>query len=181
MRPTTRSSVQVVVPTTPLPFVVTPPPISRISSGGGDHFGPVMSADGQYIVYDPDGAIYLYDRQTNTTITIATPGGGFTYSGQTISADGHHVVFQGTDGTNSYVFIYNNDPSDTAHYQHTIQLVAGGAPAISRRRQHHRGRARRKQHRHLRSAGPRDRARSRRPRSAHRARSGGLRSAPTAM
>jgi VCBS repeat-containing protein len=123
--------VQVVVPATPLPFVVTPPTISRVSSGGGDHFGPVMSADGQYIVYDPDGAIYLYDRQSNTTITIAAPGGGFTYSGQTISADGHHVVFQGTDGTNSYVFIYNNDPSDTAHYQHTIQLVAGGAPAIS--------------------------------------------------
>ena len=123
--------VQVAVPVTPLPFVVTPPTISRVSSGGGDHFGPVMSADGQYIVYDPDGAIYLYDRQTNTTITIAAPGGGFTYSGQTISADGHHVVFQGTDGANSYVFIYNNDPSDTAHYQHTIQLVAGGAPAIS--------------------------------------------------
>ena len=123
--------VQVVIPTTPLPFVVTPPALSRVSGDGGDHFGPVMSADGQYVVYDPDGAIFLYDRATNTTITVAAPGGGFTYSGQTISADGHHIVFQGSDGTNSYVFIYNNDPSDPAHYHHKIQLVAGGAPAIS--------------------------------------------------
>jgi Tol biopolymer transport system component len=123
--------VQVVIPATPLPFVVTPPTVSRISGNGGDHFGPVMSADGQSIVYDPDGSIFLYDRQSNTTITIAQAGGGFTYSGQTISADGHYIVFQGSDGTQSYVFIYNNDPSDSAHYQQTIQLVAGGAPAVS--------------------------------------------------
>ena len=123
--------VQVVIPATPLPFVVTPPTVSRISGDGGDHFGPVMSADGQSIVYDPDGSIFLYDRQSNTTITIAQAGNGFTYSGQTISADGHYIVFQGSDGTQSYVFIYNNDPSDSAHYQHTIQLVAGGAPAVS--------------------------------------------------
>ncbi|QWG18005.1 FecR domain-containing protein [Bradyrhizobium sediminis] len=123
--------VQVVVPATPLPFVVTPPTVSRISGDGGDHFGPVMSADGQSIVYDPDGSIFLYDRQSNTTITIAQAGNGFTYSGQTISADGRYIVFQGSDGTQSYVFIYNNDPSDSAHYQHTIQLVEGGAPAVS--------------------------------------------------
>jgi Tol biopolymer transport system component len=122
--------VTVVIPPTPLPFVVTPPTVSQISGEGGDHFGPVMSADGHFIVYDPDGAIFLYDRHTNTTITIAPAADGFSYSGQTISADGRYVVFQGTDGTQSWVFIYNNDPSD-AHYQQTIQLAAGGAPAIS--------------------------------------------------
>ena len=57
-----RSSVTVAVPTTPLPFVVTPPHDLADLRAGGDHFGPVMSADGQYIVYDPDGIIYLYDR-----------------------------------------------------------------------------------------------------------------------
>ena len=121
----------VAVPSTPLPFVVNPPTVNQISGPGGDHFGPVMSADGQYIVYDPDGSIYLYNHQTHTTITIAEAGNGFTYGGQTISADGRYVVFQGSDGTQSWVFIYNNDPSDTAHYQQTVQLVAGGAPAVS--------------------------------------------------
>jgi len=123
--------VTVVIPPTPLPFVVTPPTVSRISDEGGDHFGPVMSADGHFIVYDPDGSIFLYDQQTHTTITIAQAGNGFTYSGQTISADGHHIVFQGSDGAQSWVYIYNNDPADTAHYGQTVQLVAGGAPAIS--------------------------------------------------
>ena len=122
--------VTVVIPPTPLPFVVMPPTVNRISGEGGDHFGPVMSADGHFIVYDPDGAIFLYDRHTNTTITIAPAADGFSYSGQTISADGRYVVFQGTDGTQSWVFIYNNDPSD-AHYQQTTQLAAGGAPAVS--------------------------------------------------
>ncbi len=122
--------VTVVVPATPLPFVVTPPTVNQISGQGGDHFGPVMSADGQFIVYDPDGSIFLYNHQTHTTITVAEAGGGFSYSGQTISADGRYVVFQGTHGTQSYVYIYNNDPTD-AHYQQTTQLAAGGAPAIS--------------------------------------------------
>ncbi|MDP3078720.1 VCBS domain-containing protein [Bradyrhizobium sp.] len=123
--------VTVVIPPAPLPFVVTPPTVNQISGPGGDHFGPVMSADGQFIVYDPDGTIFLYEHQTHTTITIAEAGNGFSYSGQTISADGRTVVFQGTDGTQSWVFIYNNDPSDTAHYQQTTQLTAGGAPAVS--------------------------------------------------
>ena len=69
--------------------------------------------------------------QTDTTIRIAPAADGFSYSGQTISADGRYVVFQGTDGNQSLVYIYNNDPSDAAHYQQTIQLVAGGAPAVS--------------------------------------------------
>ena len=30
-------------------------PSPQISGAGGDHFGPVMSADRQYVVYDPDG------------------------------------------------------------------------------------------------------------------------------
>ena len=64
-------------PATSIPFVVTPSPISRISSGPGDHFGPAMSADGQFVTYDPDGTIYLFDRQTGATKTIASPGGGF--------------------------------------------------------------------------------------------------------
>ena len=61
---------------TSIPFVVTPSPVSRISAGPGDHFGPVMSADGQFVTYDPDGAIYLFDRQTGATKTVAAPDGG---------------------------------------------------------------------------------------------------------
>jgi VCBS repeat-containing protein len=119
------------VPATSIPFVVTPSPVSRISSGPGDHFGPVMSADGQFVTYDPDGAIYLFDRQTGATRTIASPGEGFTYGSPTISSDGHFVVYQGSDGTQSWIFIYSNDASDPAHYGQTIRLMSGGQPAIS--------------------------------------------------
>ena len=119
------------VAATSIPFVVTPSPVSRISSGAGDHFGPVMSADGQFVTYDPDGAIYLFDRQTGATKTIASPGGGFTYGSPTISSDGHFVVYQGSDGTQSWIFIYNNDASDPAHYGQITQLMSGGQPAIS--------------------------------------------------
>jgi VCBS repeat-containing protein len=119
------------VSATSIPFVVTPSPVSRISSGAGDHFGPVMSADGQFVTYDPDGAIYLFDRQTGATKTIAAPGGGFTYGSPTISSDGHFVVYQGSDGTESWIFIYNNDASDPAHYGQTSRLMSGGQPAIS--------------------------------------------------
>ncbi len=111
--------------------MVTPPTVNQISGQGGDHYGPVMSADGHYIVYDPDGSIFLYNHQTHTTVTVAEAGDGFSYSGQTISADGRYVVFQGTNGSQSYVYIYNNDPSDLAHYKQTTQLAAGGAPAVS--------------------------------------------------
>jgi VCBS repeat-containing protein len=119
------------VAATSIPFVVTPSPVSRISSGPGDHFGPVMSADGQFVTYDPDGAIYLFDRQTGATRTIASPGGGFTYGSPTVSSDGHFVVYQGTDGTQSWIFIYNNDASDPAHYGQITRLMPGGQPAIS--------------------------------------------------
>ena len=122
----------VTVADTSIPFVVTPSPVSRISSGPGDHFGPVMSADGQFVTYDPDGAIFLFDRQSGTTKTIASPQDGFTYGSPTISADGHFIVYQGSDGTQqSFIFIYNNDASDTAHYGQTTRLMAGGQPAIS--------------------------------------------------
>jgi VCBS repeat-containing protein len=119
------------VAATSIPFVVTPSPVSRISSGPGDHFGPVMSADGQFVTYDPDGAIYLFDRQTGATKTVASPGGGFTYGSPTISSDGHFVVYQGSNGTQSWIFIYNNDASDPAHYGQTTRLMAGGQAAIS--------------------------------------------------
>ncbi len=119
------------VPETPVPFVVTPSPVLRISSGPGDHFGPSMSADGQFVTYDPDGAIYLFDRQTGGTKTIAAPGDGFTYGSPTISSDGHFVVYQGSDGGQSWIFIYNNDASDPAHYGQITRLMQGGQPAIS--------------------------------------------------
>jgi VCBS repeat-containing protein len=120
--------VQKVVTVTSIPFPVTPSPIIQVSSGNGDHFGPVMSADGRFVTYDPDGAIFLYDRQTNTTNTIATAGNGFTYTAPTISSDGHYIVYQGSNGT-QFVFIYDNNPSD-AGYQHTTQLFPGSSPAI---------------------------------------------------
>jgi VCBS repeat-containing protein len=119
---------QVVVPTTSIPFVVNPSTVLRISSGDGDHFGPVMSADGRFVTYDPDGVIYLFDRQSDTTIKIAAPDGEFTYGAPTVSSDGHTVVYQRSDGV---IFLYNNDPSDAAHYRETIQLGPGTSPAIS--------------------------------------------------
>jgi VCBS repeat-containing protein len=119
------------VAATSIPFVVTPSPVSRISSGPGDHFGPVMSADGQFVTYDPDGAIYLFDRQTGATRTVAAPDEGFTYGSPTISSDGHFIVYQGSNGTQSWIFIYNNDASDPAHYGQITRLMAGGQPAIS--------------------------------------------------
>jgi Ca2+-binding RTX toxin-like protein len=118
-------------PAIPPPLVVPLPPVTRISSGSGDHFGPVMSADGHFVTYDPDGSIFLYDRQSNTTTTIASPGNGFTYSAPTISSDGRYIVYQGSNGSQTFVFIYDNDPSDTAHYQQTTELLAGSSPAIS--------------------------------------------------
>src|SRR5207248_1731441 len=117
------------VQVTPIPFVVTPPTVAAITSGGGDHSGPSMSAQGD-VVYDPDGIIYFYDRETHTTIRV-TPDDGFIYSAQTISSDGRYIVYQGTDGTNTYVFVYGTDPADAAHYHVQTQLVAGTSPAIS--------------------------------------------------
>jgi len=122
--------VTVVIPATPLPFVVNPTTVPQISSGPGDHFGPAMSASGD-VVYDPDGIIYFYDRETGTTIRVTPADDGFSYGGQTISSDGRYIAYQGTDGTDTFVYIYGTDPSDAAHYHQQVQLVAGTSPAIS--------------------------------------------------
>ena len=113
-----------------IPFVVSPSTVTLISASGNDHFGPVMSADGRFVTYDPDGGIYLFDRISATTSTIASAGGGFTYSAPSISADGNYIVYQGSNGTQSFVFIYDNNPAD-AQYQQTSELVAGSSPVIS--------------------------------------------------
>lgn len=117
-----------ITPTVGTPFPVTPSTVSRISSGPGDHFGPVMSADGRFVTYDPDGAIYLFDRSSGATVTIQAPGGGFTFGSPTISSDGHFIVYQRSDGV---VFLYNNNASDAANYQHVSAIGAGTSPAIS--------------------------------------------------
>jgi Tol biopolymer transport system component len=122
--------VTVVIPPTPLPFVVNPTTVPQISSSPGDHFGPVMSASGD-VVYDPDGIIYFYDRETGTTVRITPADDGFSYGAQTISSDGRYIAYQGTDGTDTFVYIYGTDPSDAAHYHQQVQLVAGTSPAIS--------------------------------------------------
>ena len=114
-----------------IPFVVTPSTVTLISAGNGDHFDPVMSADGRFVTYDPVGAIYLFDRQSGMTSTIASPGGGFTYSAPTISADGSEIVYQGSNGTQSYIFLYGNNPADPAHYHQQTLLGPGSNPEIS--------------------------------------------------
>ncbi|WP_454624428.1 nidogen-like domain-containing protein [Bradyrhizobium cenepequi] len=109
-----------------IPFVVNPPTVTRISTiSNGDHFGPVMSADGQFITYDPDGVIYLFDRATGLTTVISPPAG--IYGSPTISSDGHSVVYQSSDGV---IFVYNNDPS-SPQYHTTIQVGPGTSPAVS--------------------------------------------------
>jgi FecR protein/WD40-like Beta Propeller Repeat len=121
---------QVVVQPAQLPFVVNPTTVPQISSGPGDHFGPVMSASGD-VVYDPDGIIYFYDRESGTTIRVTPENDGFSYGAQTISSDGRYIAYQGTNGTDTFVFIYGTDPSDTFHYHQQRQLVSGTSPAIS--------------------------------------------------
>ena len=109
-----------------IPFVVNPPTVTWISTtSAGDHFGPVMSADGQFVTYDPDGVIYLFDRATGVTIVIS-PAGGI-YGSPTISSDGHSIVYQSSGGV---IFLYNNDPS-SPQYHTTIQIGAGTSPAVN--------------------------------------------------
>ena len=119
---------ELTVPAAPAPIAVTASTVTKVSSGPGDHFGPVMSADGQFVTYDPDGAIYLFDRKAGITITIQAPSNGFTFGSPTISADGHFIVYQRSDGV---VFLYNNNASDAANYHHITQLVVGRSPAIN--------------------------------------------------
>ncbi|MBR0841063.1 cadherin-like domain-containing protein [Bradyrhizobium liaoningense] len=120
----------VAVKTTSIPFIVTPPNVAAITSGAGNHTGPVMSASGD-VVYDPDGTIYFYDRTTGTTTTIASPAGGWSYGSPTISSDGRYIVYEGSDGSGTYVFVYGMDSSDPTHYHVQIQLGQGSAPAVS--------------------------------------------------
>jgi len=112
--------------TTGTPFVVNPPTVTKISSGTGDHFGPVMSADGAFVTYDPDGVIYLFDRKTGATITISPADDG-TYTQPSISSDGRFVVYQDANG---HVFLYNNDAS-SAQYKTTAPIGVGTSPVIS--------------------------------------------------
>ncbi|WP_426437758.1 nidogen-like domain-containing protein [Bradyrhizobium genosp. P] len=118
------------IPFPSIPFPVTPSPVGAITTGAIDHTGPVMSASGN-VVYDPDGVIYYYDRATGTTTQVTPANDGFTYSGQTISSDGRYVVYQGTDGTHTYIFVWGTDPSDPAHFHKQIEIVAGSSPAVS--------------------------------------------------
>jgi large repetitive protein len=114
-----------------IPFVVTPSTVTLISAGSGDHFNPVMSANGRFVTYDPVGSIYLFDRQSGTTSTIASPGGGFTYSAPSISADGDTVIYQGSNGTQSYIFVYGNNPADPVHYHQQTLIGPGTSAEIS--------------------------------------------------
>ncbi|WP_453951577.1 Ig-like domain-containing protein [Bradyrhizobium sp. USDA 377] len=113
-----------------VPFVVTPPNVAAITSGPGDHIGPVMSANGD-VVYDPDGAIYFFSHETGVTTTVASPANGWSYGSPTISFDGRYIVYQGSDGGGSFVFVYGTDPSDPAHYHVQTALAPGSAAAVS--------------------------------------------------
>ncbi|MBB4369391.1 hypothetical protein GGD63_002179 [Bradyrhizobium sp. cir1] len=113
-----------------VPFVVTPPNVAAITSGPGDHIGPVMSANGD-VVYDPDGTIYFFSHEAGATTTIASPANGWSYGSPTISSDGRYIVYQGSDGGGSFVFVYGTDPSDPAHYHVQTALAPGSAPAVS--------------------------------------------------
>jgi hypothetical protein len=129
--PTTPASLdQVFVKPTSIPFVVTQPSVASITSGSGDHTGPVMSATGD-VVYDPDGTIYFYDHLAHTTSTIASPSGGWSFGSPTISSDGRYIVYQGSNGGSPYVFVYGTDPSDPSHYHVQTQLAQGAAPCVS--------------------------------------------------
>ncbi|MDN3278962.1 cadherin-like domain-containing protein, partial [Frankia sp. RB7] len=127
---TTTEPVIIPVKVVSLPFVVTSPNVVAITSGSGDHTGPVMSADGD-VVYDPDGAIYFYDRAANTTTTIASPLNGWSYTSPTISSDGRYIFYEGSAGGSSYVFVYGTDPSDASHYHVQTLVATGGAPAVN--------------------------------------------------
>ncbi len=122
---------QVTITPTVFPFVVTPPTITRISGGDGNHVDPVMSADGQFVAYDPDGIIYYFDRESGATTRVTPAGDGFSYTAPAISSDGRYIVYQGTNGTDSFVFIYGTDPSDVVHYHHQILIASGTSPVIS--------------------------------------------------
>ena len=127
---TTAVSPIVSVKTTSIPFIVTPPSVAAITSGAGDHTGPVMSASGD-VVYDPDGAIYFYDHTTHTTTTIASPAGGWSYGSPTISSDGRYIVYDGSNGGGASLFVYGTDPADPTHYHVQTLVGQGGAPAVS--------------------------------------------------
>src|SRR5205823_13928267 len=83
------------------------------------------------VVYDPDGAIYFYDHETGATTTIASPDGVWTYGSPTISSDGRYILYQGSDGSGTYVFVYGADPSDPTHYHVQTLLAQGSTPAVN--------------------------------------------------
>jgi VCBS repeat-containing protein len=99
--------------------------LELVPAGGASPnlLAPDVSADGRFIAYwsaspleGPSGAesteyggdVYLYDRLTGTTVTIATAGEGITYEGVSISLDSRYVVYQASvEEGQSTVFIYD--------------------------------------------------------------------------
>ena len=75
--------------------------------------------------------VLLYHVVPGATIRVTPEGDGFSYGGQTVSSDGRYIAYQGTNGTDTFVYIYGTDPSDTLHYHQQVKLVAGTSPAVS--------------------------------------------------
>ncbi|MBM0744200.1 tandem-95 repeat protein [Phormidium sp. CLA17] len=71
-----------------------------ISTEIGSGRQPSISDDGRYVAFqedfsNPSVKIFLFDRQTNTTTTIATPNGIFAV--RDLSPDGRYMVFTSSD------------------------------------------------------------------------------------
>ena len=109
-------------PSTPPPFFIDTPTITRVEVASQSAFAPIESADGKFVAFLGGNllpgnkigvqSVYVYDRSSNT-VTSATAdivgthlhdGETFNDSVPSITGDGHYVVFAGK-------------------YQQTVQLV----------------------------------------------------------